>query len=258
MNTQKQKTDTIAQYREQLRRCARSLAVARTQAVRPYLPSPAVAPMVDVFIDGNLAKRIWKLSDQFEFMQDAFPALDDWFQEYIRTVPLQAYDIGTSDSLVFLQWVRQNKKLTPEQADYATCHESRVAVEETARRKRLAHVRFQDILSSSEQLADEFGTDPELRIYLNPVRVRGTFTTRVLLDEEAVLPAEVVFYPVESDIRTAVLEPEGKTLLAELERIGPCRLEQLLVVMEYEHQVEHDTVMETCRALAEMGLVAFG
>jgi len=258
MNTQKQKTDIITEYREQIRHCARNLAVARNEAVAAYLPAPEVTKLVDVFTEGNLDKRLWKLNDQFEFLRDEFDELDDWMREYIHTVPLKAYDIGTTDSIVFLDWIRRHKTLTPEQLDYVTCHESRVAVEEAAREKRIAHLRFQDMLSTSKQLAEEFGRNPNLWIHLNPIRVWTTFGTPALLDEHVDLPAQLLFYPVGSDIRTAVMESEATAMLAELERMGPCRLEQLVAVMDAEHNLDREDVIDICRMLAEIALVAFG
>lgn len=251
-------TSILDEYREQLRTCAQNLAVAKNDAVKPFLPSEDLAAMVKEFTAGNLDKRFGKLNDQFEFMAEEFPELEDWLVEYVKTVPLQAYDVGTTDSIEFLSWVREHKSLSPEQLDFVVCHESRVAVEEAARKNRMAHIWFQDVLSNSEERAGEFGTNPALWIHLNPIHVWATFRTDVLIGDDADLPATVVFFPHGSDIRTAVLERDGATLISKLEDLGPLRLEQLLVVLDGELQLERADLIATGRDLAEMGLIAFG
>lgn len=245
-------------YREQIRRCARSLAVAQNGDVAAFLPSAKSSALVDAFTAGNLDKRTWKLGDQLEFLRDEFPQLDEWIGEYIHTVPLQAYDVGTSDSVHFLEWVHHEKTLSLEQIDLGVCHVSRVAVEETARSRRMAHVRFQDVLSAAPRLAGDFGANDALWIHLNPIRVPAMFRTAILLDDEADLPADVLFFPVGSDVRTAVAEPAGGALIAALEQGGPCRLTELIAVLDSEVDLDRDEITDLCRDLAEMGLVAFG
>lgn len=251
-------TGIVDEYREQLRTCARSLAIAKNDVVKPFLPDDASAAMVAEFTNGNLGKRFDKLKDQFEFMEEEFPELEDWMTRYVKEVPLRAYDVGTTDSLECLRWIREQYTLLPEQVDFVVCHESRVAVEEVAREKRMAHIRFQDLLTRSDELADELESNADLWIHLNPVHVWATFRTEALLGEGADLPATVVFFPYGSDIRTAVLEDEGAALIAKFESIGACHLDQLRVLIDGEIEFDRDELLETLRDLAEMGLLAFG
>ena len=242
-------------YRKQIRQCAHSLAVANNDRVIAYLPSPDEGVMVDVYTDGNLDKRIWKLTDQFEFMKNEFDDLDDWMQEYIHEIPLQAYDTGASDSSIFLDWVLENKTLTAEQKDCIACHQSRIAVEETARVNRIAHVRFQDRMTVGESLIDELETNAELWLHVNPIRVWATFATTLLLDDEADLPAAVLFFPVGVDIRTAVLEADGRELIERLELLSPCRLQTLIQTLA---GWERGEVVDVVHDLLGMGLVTIG
>ncbi|MFQ5730675.1 MAG: hypothetical protein ACE5KM_01845 [Planctomycetaceae bacterium] len=250
-----QNTTLIDAYRKQIRQCAHSLAVARNDAVLPFLSSRDVAGMVDVYTDGNLDKRIWKLTDRFEFLKDEFDELADWMQDYIRVVPLQAYDTGSSDSSIFLDWVRDNKPLTDTQQDCIACHQSRIAVEETARDNRMAHVRFQDRLTVSGSLLDELESNSELWLHLNPIRVWAAFRTTLLLDDNADLPADVLFFPVGVDVRTAVLEADGSSLIEHLGSLAPCRLNDLVNAAD---EWDRADVIAVVRDLVEMGLVSLG
>lgn len=256
----KTESKTIEDYRNQIRRYAQSLAVGRTDVVAPHLPPVGEtnvdqAKLVGVYVEGNLDKRVWKLGSQFEFLKDEFDELDEWIAEYIRTVPLSAYDTGSTDSSLFLDWVEQMTTLTPEQLDLFTCHRSRVEVEEVARVNRIGHVRFQEILSASEGLVEELESNENVWIHLNPARAWAKFETNVLLDEDEDLPATVVFYPVGSDIRTGVLEPIGQMVVDAMESQSSCRLADLLAAFAYDQREE---ITELVRDLADMGLIAFG
>lgn len=248
----------VENYRLQIQHCARNLAVARTSAVTNFLDDPQSAEqreLLNVYAEGNLDKRVWKLADQFEFMADEFDELDAWFTEYIRTVPLAAYDTGTSDSIFFLDWVEKTQSLSREQIDLMRCHRGRVAVEELARDHRMGHVRFQELLSTVETLGAELESNPNLWIHLNPIRAWAHFETTVLIDDAGDLPATVIFYPVGSDVRTAVLEPLGRLILGELESLRACHLSDVMRKFPAE---QSGAVIEICRDLAETGLIAFG
>ncbi len=81
----------------------------------------------------------------------------------------------------------------------------------------MEHVRFQEMSGMVETFAPEWGTNPDLWIHLNPLRVWATFQTTVLLDEDDETPARVLFYPVGNDTRTAVLEEDGLAVVKFLE-----------------------------------------
>src|SRR5262249_52863462 len=108
--------------------------------------------------------------------------------------------------------------------------------------------------SVAEELAGEMAERPGLLIHLNPLRVRARFTTRVLVDEEASLPADVLFFPVGNDIRTALLEPAGLALLGGLEARAPGPRD------EWAPRCNHGRGERGafCRARAALGLAASG
>jgi hypothetical protein len=146
------------------------------------------------------------------------------------------------------------QELTPEQRDYVVCQRARHAVEDEARANRLGHVRFQELRSVADRLAAELDSNRRLRVHLNPIRAWALFMTPALLDEDASLPAAVLLFAVGNSISTAVLEPTGRSLVQELAACGPCTLDEWA---DRSWQADRDTLVEFCRDLAGMGLVAF-
>lgn len=245
----------LNEYREQIVRCAQSLAVARNEAVAGFLSAGMPLQRVAMFTDGNLDKRLLKIRDQLEEFEDELDDLEEPIREYIRAVPLAAYDTGSSDTGHFLNWLRASRDLTPEQLDCIACQQARIDVEELAAANRIGHVRFQELLSRADDLAPELGENPELWIHLNPIRAWATFQTQALLDEDDEVPARAAFFPVDNDIRTAVMEPPAEALVGELERFGSCRLDDLAGEIR---ELDREDVIDLCRDLAALGLVAFG
>lgn len=197
------------QYAVQLTRIARALAVAQNDVVAPDV-APGLSPdLVAMFTEGNLDKRFDKLRDQTELLEEGFPDLDELLSEYVRTVPLAAYDSGSSDGDRFARWVEQRQPCSAEQMDLLTVVRSRFAVEEIAREHRLLHVRFQERLSLIPELLPELGTNPAIRVYLNPVRVLSRFRSRLFLGEDSTDAADAVFFAVGTEIRVAVLETDA-------------------------------------------------
>jgi hypothetical protein len=120
---------------------------------------------------------------------------------------------------------------------------------------RLGHVRFQELWSSADRLAEELGANPDLRVHLNPIRVRSRFVTTALLDDEASPPVDVLFFPVRNEISTAALERRGRALLKRLEASAPCTTSEWL---HCNPRVGREEFLSFCRDLAEIGLAAFG
>ena len=243
----------VDEYRAQITACARSLSVAHVADVTGYLAAGNTSEMVKMFTDGNLDKRFLKLKDHLELLNGGFPEMEDLIAAYVKTIPLAAYDTGSSDAEHFLEWLQRSRSLTPEQIDLITCQRARRAVEELAAANRLQHLRFQDFAVLRERLLPEWGARPELRIELNPVRVWATFSTPVLLGEGDEPPATVIFFPVENDIHTAVLEPQAQSLIQDLEARGPSRLDDLASDCLPDVREE---IIELCRDLVELGLAA--
>ena len=93
-----------------------------------------------------------------------------------------------------------------------------------------------------------------MRASLNPVRAWSRFTTTALLDDDATLPADVLFFAARDEIRTAVLDLHGRELVEELAACGPCTLDDWAGRSQH---ADREELVTLCRDLAEMGLVAF-
>lgn len=247
--------NTLQEYRDQIVRCAQSLAVANIDCVSSDLGQGFTLEQVKMFVDGNLDKRNDKLLDEVELLKDAFDNLEDLVVEYVKTVPLAAYDTGGSDGTRFLQWITETQRLSLSQMDFINCQLSRHEIEDIARNNRTAHVRFQELWSTADALARQLGENPGLRIYMNPVRIWSTFQSQALLDDDTPAPARVLFFVAASDIRTSVLELSAQSLLGSLERLSPCTLDEWL---KDSPHTDPDELLELCRDSAEMGIIAFG
>lgn len=249
---------TVSQqtYREQLARLVQHMTVPhRQEAVAGDLAAGSDASRVKMFVEGNLEKRLEKLESQLEFVAEAFDDFESLIIRYMRDCRLAAYDTGTSDGERMLTWLAETQTLTPEQLDYVACQRARHAVEQLARKNRLRHVGFQDLYTLAERTSQELGCNERLRVYLNPIRKWSRFVTGILLDDEATLPADVLFFPVGEEVSTAVLELEGQVLINELTDFQPCTLAEWAALSQ---QAGTDELIETCRDLSAMGLVAFG
>lgn len=251
----KQTAEDLDAYRRQLHACAQALAVARIDDIRDQLPPQASAEPVKMFTDGNLDKRFLKLQEQLEFVAEGFEQFDDLIEQYVRSIPLEAYSTGATDAERFLVWVQRTQPVTAEQYDMIICQRSRHAVEFAARKNRMGHIRFQELWSMAERRAGEWGRQRRLWLHLNPIHVWSTFHTSALVDDDAELPATVLFYPVGNDIRTAVLERPAQALVCTLEDRGSQRLDDLLREADAGRRAD---LVELGRQLAETGLAAFG
>lgn len=248
-------TPNTTDYRDQIQRCAQTMALGHVEDVRPFLASSMSIERVKLFTDGNLDKRRDKLLDQVELLKVAFDNLNDLVNEYIHEVPLAAYDTGCSDGDRFLRWLKLTHVTTPEQQDYIACQLARDEVENIARRNRLGHVRFQELRSMNERLIAALATNPRLRIHLNPIRTWVTFQTRALLDEDTELPANALFFACGQQIRTSVFEDFGEFCVETLAAAGPLTLVDWSRI---DRSAARRDVIAFCRDAAEMGLVAFG
>jgi hypothetical protein len=248
-------TYLLEAYRERIHRVTQSLVFGRHEALSTELRPGIRVDQVRLFTQGNFDKRFEKLQDACELLADGFTDLDDEIVAYVKEVPLSSYDTGSIDAERFLDWLSGRHDLTEEQEDCVTCLRSRHAVEFVALKQRLSHLRFQELLSLNGRLLPELERNHRLVVHLNPIHVWSRFTTRALLDEDDAVPATVIFFPVGSDIRTAVVEPEAEELLRVLEQAGVLRVKDLKRLWP---RTEQTTLQELVRELAEMGLVALG
>ncbi len=217
--------------------------------------APGSSPVgLKLFAEGNLKKRREKLRAQLVFVADVFDDLEDLVSAYVRSVPPAAYDRTASDGQRFLSWLERTGALTPPQCDYVACQQARLAVEAAARAARSDHLRFQELWGLTPPLAAELDTAPGLLAHLNPVRAWSRFTTTALLDDEVTLPADVLFFAAGEEIRTAVLDRDGRALVEELAVCGPCTLDDWAARSGH---ADREKLVALCRDLTEMGLMAF-
>lgn len=246
---------SIDAYREQIHHYAQQMALGRSDGVAAGLVRGMPVELVDMFTEGNLAKRFDKLTDACELLADDFENLDELIKAYIHEVPLAAYDTNCTDCERFLVWIGEREDLSPEQEDFIRCQRSRHAVEFVAVKKRLAFVRFQELLSMNDRLIEELGKNVKLSVHLNPVHVWSRFETRALLDDDATVPATVLFFPVGDDVRTAVIEPDAERMIRLLDRSGVMYVRD---IRKLYPRNEREQVVDLIRDLAEMGIVALG
>lgn len=248
----------MKEYADDLTRIATSLAIAKNDVVHHDVADGQPVDRVDMFTSGNLDKRADKLNDQVEMFED-LEELPGLISRYIREVPLSAYDTGTSDTDRFVRWLPTVIELTPEQRDLTLVIRSRFAVEEAGRRNRLGHVRFQELVSLNDRLAPELETNPSLQIHLNPMRSRAVFETGLLIGEEESPEegVEVLFFAFQTEVRTVILEPEGRALVQTLSDIGPCSLASLKQQLDLTISLDDETLMEMLTDSSEVGLIAF-
>jgi hypothetical protein len=244
-------------YRQKLTRLARALARADAPAVAGDLAPGCPPARTRLFTDGNCEKRLEKLTDQLKFVAPAFSDFPGLIEAFIRAEPLAAYDTGASDGERMLLWLTRSQNCTRQQLDHIACQRGRHAVEDLARCNRLGHVRFQELCSVTP------GDEQELQLllaagaalHLNPIRIWTTFHTRVLLDEDADVPAAVILFPIGRQIATAVLEEDGRPLVNELARLGSCSLAQWASVSRL---ADSERLAEFITDLAGLGLAAVG
>jgi len=248
-------TYSLDAYREQLRHYAHTMAIGDNRAASAGLAAGHTPQRVAMFTEGNLYKRYEKLQIACEVLADGLEELNDYIKLYIKEIPLAAYDSGTSDAERFLQWLDERADLSEEQRDYIRCQRGRHAIEFVAVRQRLAHVRFQELLSMNDRLLPELETNPKLTVHLNPIHVWSRFETAALLGDVEPVPTTVIFFPVGEDIRTAVVEGECEALVRLLEQQGVMRLKDLRKLLS---QDAHASLPDLLRDLAEMGMIALG
>lgn len=241
-------------YREQLTRLVESLGLGRTEEARQDLAAGCREQSLPLYAGGAVEKRRKKLERQLEFLGEALEDLAELLQEYVGSVHAPAYEAGPDDGLQFLDWLDHRLLHTPEQRDFLACQRARLLVETEARVHRAGHVRFQELWSVAGRLTEELELNPHLMIHLNPVRVRSRFATCALLEDGFATPADVLFFPVQRSVATAVLEADGLALLNELEGLAPCTLNTWSCVSVHS---DRDRLVEFVRDLAELGLIAF-
>jgi hypothetical protein len=203
--------------------------------------------------DPSLARRMESLQASCDVLADGFDQLDSLVDRYLHETPLASYEDQTLDAERFLDWLDQRDDLTHEQRDYLTCQRSRHAIEFVAFRKRLAHLRFQQLLSQPADGTASLNGRTTVVLHLNPVHVWATYDTHVLLEPDAVVPATVLFFPVGDEIRTLTMSDEAADLVRRLEYAGPTPIRELIA---WSTRKVREQRLAMIRLLADRGLVA--
>lgn len=238
-------------YQEQVQRLVHALGRSQYQAIVDDLQSGSTADRLRLFVDGNCEKRFEKLSDQLEFVAEAFDDFEHLIEVFIRQHPLAAYDTAVSDAERMLLWLLDKRPLSPEQRDYVLCQRARHAVVELARCNRSGHVAFQQKLIAQRRAGMRVDLATAV-LHLNPIRSNATFVTRCLLDSLSEPPTEVLFFPDGHEIASVVLEPTALKALLVLVGIEPCTL----AAWAERLKVESEELRETAERLLEVGLLA--
>ena len=255
MNAETNKNEIVEEtYAETIKRLTRAMVMNDKKTVLAGVDKGFGRVNVDLMVDGSLDKRFMMVKMHLELLVDHIEEFDQWCTEYTEEIPTPAISTFTADAEGMLNWLVENKPLTPEQRDLVTCQQSRHAIEEAARGCRAAHVRFHELASLAETLAEELETNESLVVHLNPLRLWTHFESKILLEEDEPPPVDVLFFAVGRDIRTAVLEPSSRALVEELSEVGPCTIGQWAVVTQH---ADRDELIEFCRDTAAMQLIAF-
>jgi hypothetical protein len=144
---------------------------------------------------------------------------------------------------------------TLEQCDYAACRRACRAAADAARRDRVRHARFQELAAVAGPLAEAFAADSGLRVHLNSARAAARLTTAAVLGDAVAPPADVLFFLAGGEVRAAVLGPPLRAVVDRLEAVGPCTPARWLRTYR---RASRDDFVVACRALADVGLAAFG
>jgi hypothetical protein len=248
-------TQASTSYRDQIHRCVRAMERGRAEDVRPFVDSSETVSRIKLFTSDNLNKRFDKVRDQVESLAGAFDNLDDLIEQYIREIPLAAYDTGCLDGDRFLNWLRETHSTTLEQQDFIHCQLARHEIERLARRQRAAHLHFQDLRSLPANVDVDLTDTARFCVYLNPIHTWTTFQTKALLDEDSEAPADVLFFAVGAQIRTTVFDDHGLQLTRLLEKHSPLTMQGW---KKLAPKTPRRKLMEFCQDAIELGLVAFG
>lgn len=241
-------------YREALQHLTQALgAPRRHEEIAPQLDPASDLALVRTFVEGNLEKRLDKLRVQLKLLEEAFPEWETLLMEYIRSNYSAAYDTIVRDGERMLRWLRETQRLTDAQRDYVACQAARHAVEDLAAEQRSEYLRFDELRSIAGEWALELAENPQLRPVLNPIRHWIRLETPTFLEDAAEPPAQALFFAVQGEIATAIVELEGQAALNELADFAPASLAD----WQENSALGRERLLEICQDFAEVGLIAF-
>ncbi|NUQ64267.1 MAG: hypothetical protein HUU20_17495 [Pirellulales bacterium] len=248
--------DSEREYRLLIEGMARALAWGRTDDVVPHLARTFGAKHVELFVEGNLSKRLDLLTDMLSFVaeDEDFAEFEAWVHRFIEEVPVNAYENGAGECDAFLAWIEQTQRLSARQRDTIDCQRARYRVGRLADQRRAEHVRFRELCSLNGQFTAVLEDDLNLEIRLNPSRCWSELLSTKYLDEGDAPPVEVLHYAVGFDVRTVVLEENARRLIDELAGLQPCTLQQWIAI---SRTADRHSILALARDLAGLHLVAF-
>lgn len=236
----------LATFRDQIARAVKALNFASSATDVHTLPV-----RIQSVSQHDMANRYSSLKHACQLLLGEFDELDFLMDLYLEEVPLSRRTALT-DAENFLEWLTLRVDLTDEQRDAVVCQQSRHSVEFVAVKQRLAHARFQELLSNNQRLATELGSNRTISVHFNPAHIWATLETRVFLDDEATIPATVLFFAVGDAVEGAVIEADLIPLLQQLKK-GAARVNQLTGALA--HYTRQD-LLDILRELAQLGIIA--
>jgi hypothetical protein len=204
-------------------------------------------------VDVSSSARVLSIPSAGDLFADGLDDLHVQLIEYVCEVPASSATYAFEDVEQFLAWLAERGNLTDEQQEELPSLYARDAVEFVALRKRLAHVRFQELLRASDARLDELHPHSGRTLHLNPVHAWTAVETAALRNDPDAVPATVLVYAVGRDTRTIVVTPRTEPILRTLERQGPTPVRRLVRGGWGGHRPDVST---TLRDLVELGLVA--
>lgn len=185
-----------------------------------------------------------------ELLDDQFQSLDRLIVDYVRSVAPASH--AETDTDQFVAWLQDQEQVSPEERDLLLCLYSRRAVETAALHKRIASVRFNELLSHARGRLASLETDSAAALRLNPVHIWATLQTRAMLGTRGEVPACVLFYQVGRNVRTAVLKNDVLPLVRALEQ-RDLRVRDLFSSLNAEQAEQMSAVI---RHLVDLQIVA--
>lgn len=242
------RTYPLDAYRERIRHDSRPLPHgAHVPAKRELAPH-----LVAVCGDEGLPQRPARFPGGGDVLADGLEDLTDDIAEYTKVVPLEVDESFSGDAERFLNWL--SRRDDSDERTGLDCHDRR-DVEFIAVKQRVAHVRFQELLSMNDRLLPELETNQQLTVYLNPIHVWSRLDACHEPDGDAATPAAVVVFPVGPCIRTVTIDPDAERLIRLLDRHGVMRIKDLRKQFPRGEQL---ALLSLLHELAEAGLIALG
>ncbi len=210
------------------------------------------APNAEALRPSMKSQRLNELKNACALLADGLSGFDDLIEKYVRVEKRNRRDTPSRDCERFLEWIETEVHLTDQQRDMIVNQQSRHAVEFVALKQRIAHLRYEEILSNSQPFNKQSAQHLGQFVHMNPVHVWATFDTHTFIEDESPVPATVLFYPASGSVQTAVIDKQSEQIIRELEQ-GPQKLRTLLKQTPKE---ERETFLEAIQRLVSLKILA--